>query len=79
VPAIFYQVGKARNLIRDINHSKLAGGPRFPIETPHGHGRVERSLEGRDQRLKFLKGQTGQIQELCGAELHIGEPYTASE
>jgi hypothetical protein len=57
--------------------SKLAGGPRFPIETLHGHVRVQRGLEGRDQRLKFLQGQTGPIQELCGAELHIGEPYTS--
>jgi hypothetical protein len=39
--------------------------------------RVERGLEGRDQRLKFLKGQTREIEELCGAGLHIAEPYTA--
>jgi hypothetical protein len=55
---------------------KLAGGPGLPIEAPHGHVRVERGLEGWDQRLKFLKGQTREIQELCGAGLHIGELYT---
>jgi hypothetical protein len=55
---------------------KLAGGPGFPIEAPHGHMRLERGLEGRDQSRKFLKGQTGEIQELCGAGLHIDEPYT---
>jgi hypothetical protein len=27
---------------------KLAGGPGFPIEAPHGHMRSERGLEGRD-------------------------------
>jgi hypothetical protein len=55
---------------------KLAGGPGFPIKAPHGYVRLERGLEGRDQRLKFLKGQTREIQELGGAGLHIGEPYT---
>jgi hypothetical protein len=38
--------------------------------------RVERGLEGRDQLLKLFKGQARQIQELRGARLHVGEPYT---
>jgi hypothetical protein len=37
--------------------------------------RLERGLEGRDQSLKFLKGQAREIEELGGAGLHIGEPY----
>jgi hypothetical protein len=37
---------------------------------------LERGLEGWDESLKFLKGQTREIQELCGAGLHIGEPDT---
>jgi hypothetical protein len=53
-----------------------AGGPGFPIEAPCGHVCLERGIEGRDQRLKFLKGQTREIEELCGARLHIDEPYT---
>ncbi|HSX78367.1 MAG TPA: hypothetical protein VLQ80_07350, partial [Candidatus Saccharimonadia bacterium] len=55
---------------------KLADGPGFPIEEPPGHVRLERGLEGRDQRLKFLKGQAREIEELGGAGLHIGELYT---
>ena len=34
---------------------KLAGGPGFPIETPRSHVRLERRLEGRNQRLQFLQ------------------------
>jgi hypothetical protein len=33
---------------------KLADGPGFSIEASHGHVRLERGLEGWDQRLKFL-------------------------
>ena len=39
--------------------------------------RLERRLEGRDQLLKLVEGQAGQIQELRGAGLHVGEPYMA--
>src|SRR5262245_34420295 len=59
-------------------HGKLASGLGFPIEAPHRHMRLESGLEGRDQGLKLLKGQTGEIQELRGAGLQIGEPYTDS-
>ena len=37
--------------------------------------RVERSLKGRDQELKLVQSHAGEIQELCGAILHISEPY----
>ncbi len=37
---------------------------------------LERRLEGRDQLLKLLQGHAREIQELRGAGLHIGEPYT---
>ena len=55
---------------------KLAGGPGFPIEAPRRHMRLERRLKGWDEDLKLLEGQAGEIQKLCGAGLHIGEPYT---
>src|SRR6266446_6317076 len=35
--------------------AKLAGGPGFPIEAPRGHMRLERGLEGRDERLKLVE------------------------
>jgi hypothetical protein len=53
---------------------KLAGGAGFPIEAPHRHMGVERSLEGRNEKLKLVGRQAGQIQELCGARLYIGTP-----
>jgi hypothetical protein len=55
---------------------KLAGGPGLPIEAPYVHVRLERGLEGSDQLLKLVERQAGDIQELCGAGLHIGAPYT---
>jgi len=55
---------------------KLAGRPGLPIEALHGHVRLERGLKGRDQLLKLVEGQARQIQELHGARLHVGEPYT---
>jgi hypothetical protein len=36
--------------------------------------RLERGLEGRDEELKLVERQAGQIQELCGACLQISEP-----
>src|SRR5438876_7378901 len=38
--------------------------------------RVERRLKGWKELLKLVEGQTGQIEELCGAGPHVGEPYT---
>src|SRR5262245_8110875 len=38
--------------------------------------RLEGGLEGRDQLLKLVKGQTGEIQELQRAGLYIGKPDT---
>jgi hypothetical protein len=38
--------------------------------------RVERRLKRRDQLLKLVESQAGEIQELRGAGLQIGEPYT---
>src|SRR5262249_49328216 len=57
-------------------HAKLAGGPEFAIKAPGRHMGLERRLEGRHQLLKLVEGQAGQIQELRGAGLHIGKPYT---
>src|SRR5215470_4820030 len=54
---------------------KLACRPGFPIEAPRGHIRLERRLKGRDQKLKLVERQTRQIQELCGAILHVGILY----
>jgi len=45
----------------------------FPIEPPTGHPRVERRLEGRDQAVKLVARQTGQIQQFHGARLHVTE------
>jgi hypothetical protein len=59
-----------------LGHREPAGGPRFPIEAPRGERRADRRLEGRDQLRKLVARHTGQIQELRGAGLHIGEPYT---
>ena len=53
-----------------------AGDPGFLIEAPRGQMRVERRLEGRDQLLKLVEGQAGEIQELRGASLQIGKAYT---
>jgi len=35
---------------------------------------LERALKGRDQQLKLVEGQAGEIEELCGAILHVSEP-----
>jgi hypothetical protein len=52
---------------------KPAGGPRFPVEAPRRHRRVERRLKGRDEALKRVAQQAGPIQERRGAGLHPGE------
>jgi hypothetical protein len=48
---------------------KPARGPRFPIHPPGRHPGVERGLEGRDQLLKLVERQAGEIQELHRAGL----------
>ena len=54
-------------------HAKPAGGAGLPIEAPRRHVGLERRLKGRNELVKLVEGQAGQIQELCGAILHIGE------
>jgi hypothetical protein len=53
---------------------KLAGGAGCPIEAPRGHMGLERRLAGRDELLKRVEGQAGEIQQLRRARLHIGKP-----
>src|SRR6266852_7267164 len=60
-------------------HGKLAGRPGLPIEAPRGHMRVERGLKGRNQLLKLVEGQAGQIQELRGAGLYIDTPMESKD
>jgi hypothetical protein len=48
---------------------KPASGPRLPIHPPRGHMGLERGLEGRDQLLKLVERQAGEIQELHRAGL----------
>ena len=55
-------------------YAKLAGDPGFPIEAPRAHMRVERGFKGRDQELKLVKSQAGEIEKLCWAILHVSEP-----
>src|SRR5262245_3846387 len=57
--------------------SKPARGPRFPIHPPRRHPGVERGLEGRDQLLKLVERQAGEIQEIQRAGLEVGEPQTS--
>jgi hypothetical protein len=38
--------------------------------------RLERRLKGRDEELKLVERQAGEIEELCRVGLHIGELYT---
>jgi hypothetical protein len=38
--------------------------------------RWESRLKGRDEALKLVERQAGQIQELCGMGLHINESYS---
>src|SRR5690348_7006006 len=52
------------------------GGSRFAIEAPCRHMLLECRLEGREQDLKLLQGQAGEIEELRGAGLHVSEPDT---
>jgi len=53
--------GRERTVFVD---GKSARSPRFPIHPPCRHTDVERGLEGRDQLLKLLERQAGEIQEL---------------
>ncbi|MGE3541879.1 MAG: hypothetical protein AB7N91_31230 [Candidatus Tectimicrobiota bacterium] len=43
------------------------------VEAPRGHMRLECGLEGRDELLKLVEGQAGEIQELQRAVLHVRE------
>jgi hypothetical protein len=52
----------------------VASGARLPIEAPVGDMGLEGGFKGRDQRLKLLYRQAGQIQHLCRVSLEIGEP-----
>jgi hypothetical protein len=45
----------------------------LPVKAPVGHVGLERGLKGRDQLLKFVHSETGQIEHLCRAGLQIGE------
>jgi hypothetical protein len=51
----------------------LPGHARLPIEAPGGHVALIRGLKGKDQLLKFVHGETSQIQDLCRACLESGE------
>jgi len=53
---------------------KPAGGAGCPIEAPRRPMRLERRFKGRDQDLKLLQGQAGEIQKLRRARLRIGTP-----
>jgi hypothetical protein len=55
-------------------HGKLASRAGFPIHPPRGHMGLERRLEGRDQLVKLVECQAGEIQELGGARLQVSEP-----
>jgi hypothetical protein len=37
---------------------------------------LEGGLKGRDELLKLVQGQAGQIQQLCGTGLHIAALHT---
>jgi hypothetical protein len=38
--------------------------------------RLEGGLKGRDEALKLVQGQAGEIQKLCGVGLQVSESYT---
>jgi hypothetical protein len=54
-----------------------SGRARLPIEAPAGHLSLEGGLKGRDQRLKLVYGETGQLEDLRGTALEIGKPSRA--
>jgi hypothetical protein len=57
-------------------HAKLTGGAGLPIEAPRRHMRLEYGLKGWDELLQLVERQARAIQELGGAGLHVGKPYT---
>ena len=65
-----FRRGQRRVLLRRVP----AGGARLPIEAPSGHMGLEHALKDRDQPPKLVQRQTGQIQDLRGAGLDVGEP-----
>ena len=59
---------------RTVLVSRVSPGRAWlPIEAPVGHVALERGLNGWDQLLKCLHGETGQIEHLCRARPEIGE------
>ena len=52
-------------------HGKPARGPGLPIEAPRRHVRLKRGIKRRDQLLKLVERETGHIQELRRAVLHV--------
>src|SRR5207244_6599445 len=58
-------------------HAKLTGGAGLPIEAPRRHRRLECGLKGWDELRKLVERQAREIQELGGAGLHVGKPYTS--
>jgi hypothetical protein len=50
-------------------HGKPARGPRLSIHAPRRHPGMERGLERRDELLKLVERQAGEIQELQRAGL----------
>jgi hypothetical protein len=70
---------KAQPILRGRQRTVLVGRvppgrARLSIEAPVGHVALIRGLEGENQRLKFVHGETGQIQDLRRAGLEINEP-----
>jgi hypothetical protein len=57
-------------------HAKLAGSPGFAIEASGRPMGLEGGFAGRHQLLKLVERHAGEIQELHGAGLLIGKPYT---
>jgi hypothetical protein len=51
-----------------------AGGTRLPIEALCRHVRLEHGCQWWDQRPNLLSGETGEIEHLDGAGLHVSEP-----
>ena len=56
--------------------AKAASGPGFPIQAPRCHMGLEGHLERRDQLLKLVQRQAGEVEELRWARLYIGKAYT---
>ena len=55
-------------------HGPLARRPRWALEAPCGHRRVQRGCEGRQAAWQRVKRQAGEIPTLRGAVLHVRQP-----